>query len=242
MARHILDGLQQAPVVFHSTRAVRAAIERHGLVDPSRLVYAPYGFASEFRPDPTPDREAEAVHRRLAGEPYVLHVGSCIPRKRIDVLLGTFAQLRKRLPELHLVKVGGEWTREQRAILQRNALAGAVIHLSGIPRSTLACLVRHASLVLMPSAMEGFGLPVLEALACGAPVLASDLAVFREVGGDAVSYAPVGDVDAWTEHAVALLRNPEQAGLAWRRVAQAEGYSWRRHARIIADAYLERAR
>jgi glycosyltransferase involved in cell wall biosynthesis len=229
MARHTLAGLQRAAVVFHSTRTGRAAIERHGLVDPARLVHAPYGFAPEFRPAPRTEDGAE---------PYVLHVGSCIPRKRIDVLLDVFARLRERLPRLRLVKVGGAWTGEHRAVLARRALADGVIHVAGIERRELAPLYRHASLVMMPSDAEGFGLPVLEALACGAIVLASDLPVLREVGGDAACYVPVGDVEAWTAAALTLLREPHTAPPAAQRVQRAERFSWRQHARTIADAYL----
>jgi glycosyltransferase involved in cell wall biosynthesis len=242
MVRRILDGLRRAAAVFHSTATVRDAIVQHRLVDPCRLVHAPLGYAPEFRVENVLDARADAIHRRIGGAPYVLHVGSCIPRKRVDLLLILFGRLRARIAELRLVKVGGEWTGEQRAFLAQHVPPDTVIHDTGISRATLANLYRHARLVLMPSAAEGFGLPVLEALACGAVVLASDLPVFREVGGDAVNYAPVGDADAWTDAALTLLRDPSRTGIAWRRVAQAEGFSWRRHAEIVADAYLELVR
>src|SRR5260370_23004701 len=61
----------------------------------------------------------------------------------------------------------------------------------------MAAAYRRASCVLLPSDSEGFGLPLLEAMACGTPVVASDLAVLREVGGGAACYSPVGDIDAW---------------------------------------------
>jgi glycosyltransferase involved in cell wall biosynthesis len=230
MARHILAGLQRAAIVFHSTHAVRAAIVQHGLVAPERLVHAPYGFAPEFRPDTFAADEPAA--------PYVLHVGSCIARKRIDVLLEIVAQLRERVPDLRLVKVGGEWTPAHRALLARPALAGAVVHVTGLERRELAALYRHATLVMMPSDAEGFGLPVLEALACGAPVLASDMPVFREVGGNVAHYVPIGDVEAWTAAALGLLRDPNTTRARQERVLWAERFSWRQHACTIADAYL----
>ena len=80
LARHTLAGLQKAAVVFHLTMDVRRQIERHGLLDPARLVHAAPGVAPEFTAEaegPTPCAES----------PYLLHVGSCIPRKRVDVLL-----------------------------------------------------------------------------------------------------------------------------------------------------------
>src|SRR5438445_12563733 len=94
MARRILGGLQKAVVVFYSTTAVRQQIEAHGLLDPCRLVPAPYGIAPEFRPAPlNSDATADPVDG-LDGLPFLLHVGSCIPRKRIDVVLEVFARVR----------------------------------------------------------------------------------------------------------------------------------------------------
>jgi glycosyltransferase involved in cell wall biosynthesis len=233
VARRVLSGLQKAVVVFFSTAVVRAEIVRHGLVDPECLVHAPLGCAPEFH-----RRALRDAANHASGRPYLLHVGSCMPRKRVDVLLEVFARLRQRLPELLLVKVGGEWTPAQQGLIERHGLAADIVHVRDIDRPTLACLYRRAGLVLMPSEAEGFGLPVLEALACGAPVLASDLPVFREVGGAAVGYAPVGQAEAWAEAALELLGDPERAGAWGPRVAQAEQYSWRRHAQIIADTYL----
>ncbi len=89
-------------------------------------------------------------------------------------------------------------------------MADAIATLPSSPRdpadrATLAAVYRRAALAFQPSDAEGFGLPVAEALACGTPVLASDIPVLREVGGAAASYAPVGDADAWSEAALALL-------------------------------------
>ncbi len=169
MVRRTLAGLRKAAVVFHSTQVVRREIEQRQLVDPARLVHAPYGYSEEYNPDPAPCPIAEALWQRLGGRPYLLHVGSCIPRKRIDVLLKTFARLRQRLPGLQLVKVGGDWSAEQQALVEQHGIGPDLVHLTGLERTTLAALYCRASLVLMPSAAEGFGLPVLEALACRGP-------------------------------------------------------------------------
>jgi glycosyltransferase involved in cell wall biosynthesis len=242
MARRILTQFQGAAVVFHSTLAVREQIERHRLIDPTRLVHAPLGFAEEFRPDPPSDFTAELIRKAIDDRPYLLHVGSCIPRKRIDVLIETFVRLRTKMPELRMVKIGGDWTTAQSDLISGLGAREFMVHAAGIERSTLANLYRSAALVLMPSDAEGFGLPVLEALACGSPVLASDLPVFREVGGEAIDYAPVGDVEAFTAAALAAIQNEHRESAIHRRVAQAERFSWQRHARIIGDAYLRLAR
>lgn len=237
MARHILRGLQKAAVVFHTTAAVRRQIERHGLLDVARLVQAPYGVSPEFTPELS---EEDTMIDRLAGlrgEPFVLHVGSCIPRKRVDVLLGVFAEVRAVRRNLKLVQVGGEWTAAQLERINQLGIGSAVVQLRRQNQRTIAALYRKAAAVLIPSEAEGFGLPVIEALACGSVTVASDIPVFREVGGDAIVYCPLADVAAWAETVKRLLNNPGLAPNLAQRLAQARRFSWEEHARIICDAY-----
>ncbi len=229
MAARVLRGFRAAAVVFHSTRAVREELERHALVDPGRLVHAPLGVAPEFRPGPGGPPPVEGR--------FVLHVGSMATRKRIDVLLDVFAALAQADGGLRLVQVGGPWSEEHRRLIGRHGVAERVVQVSGVSRSELARLYRAAALVLQPSEREGFGLPVLEALACGAQVLASDLPVFREVGGSALTYAPVGDVAAWVSAARDALERPERAPPRAARLARAAELSWSRHAETIVGAY-----
>lgn len=237
MARRILKGVQKAVIVFYSTQAVRQQMERHGLIDPARLVHAPYGTAPEFVPQPVEPDPAAALLEPLHGAPFLLHIGSCIPRKRIDVLLAVFAEARRALPALRLVQIGGEWTPAQGEQIMHQALDGWVSQHRGLSRLVLASLYRQAALVLQPSEAEGFGLPVIEALACGAPVLASDIPVLREVGGDAVVYCPVGDVASWGRMTAYLLAEPANAPARPDRLCQASRWSWTRHAQTIWSAY-----
>jgi glycosyltransferase involved in cell wall biosynthesis len=235
MARRILRGFEKAAIVFHSTAVLRRSIEEYGLVDPARLVLAPYGIAAEFGPEAAP----EPSHAVMPGDaPFVLHVGSCVPRKRTDVLLAVFAELRARQPSLRLVQVGGEWRAEQRRQIESLRLADAIVQVRGIERRVMAGLYRRAALVLQPSEREGFGLPVIEALACGAIVVASAIPPIEEIGAEAVVLCPVGDVSRWVETSLRLLSNPGAAPAREIRLARARRYSWREHARIVGDAYL----
>jgi glycosyltransferase involved in cell wall biosynthesis len=235
MARHILRGFEKSAIVFHSTAVLRRSIEEHGLVDPTRLVLAPYGIAAEFGPEATLEPSRAVVPWDA---PFLLHVGSCIPRKRIDVLLAVFAELRARESSLRLVQVGGGWSSEQRLEIARLGLGEAITQARGIERRAMAGLYRRAALVLQPSEREGFGLPVIEALACGAIVVASAIPTIEEVGDDAVVFCPVGDVPRWVETTLRLLSNPAAAPSRDVRLARARRYSWREHARIVGDAYL----
>ncbi len=237
MARYVADGMAKASVVFHSTMAVRAEIVRDGLCDPARLVHAPYGIAPEFVPQ-------SKISDRMPFVPvppqtrFLLHVSSCIPRKRVDVLLDLFAELRRADPELRLVQIGGEWSAQQRAQIEWHRMGGAIQQHRGLSRAQIADLYQRAQLVLLPSEAEGFGLPVLEALACGTTVVASDLPVLREVGGEATIYLPAGDVASWAAAVARLLQAPASAPNAAARAAQAAKFSWTAHAKIIGEAYL----
>lgn len=224
MARRILAGLRTARVVFYLTEGVREQIDRFGVVDPAKLVRAPVGVAEEFC-----YRERGAARDGR----YLLHVGSCIPRKRIDVLLPVFAGVRER--GLKLIQVGGEWSAEQREMIARLGIGGDVEQVRGLTRAAVADLYRGAAVVLQTSEAEGFGLPVVEGLACGAAVVTSDIPVLREVGGDAVVYAPVGNVGRWAE----VVRDVMNGGAPALdvRLARAARFTWAEHARVIAETY-----
>ncbi len=242
MSRRILRGLQSCAIIFYSTAEVRKQIEHYGLLDPSRLVHAPYGIAREFSLEPEPTRpDDQRVLEQISEAPFVLHVGSCIPRKRIDILLEVFAAVHGKHPDLRLVKVGGDWTESQQQQITRLDIGKSLIHFKGLERTTVAALYRRASLVLLPSEAEGFGLPVIEALACGAIIAVSDIPVLREVGGLAAVYCPLGNISAWIKIVERLLASPTSAPERNLRLAHASQYSWSAHAQTIADAYLRLA-
>jgi glycosyltransferase involved in cell wall biosynthesis len=241
MTRRVLAGFRRAAVVFHNTRAVGDELRLHGLVPGERIVHAPLGPAPEFTPEPADPDPAGPLLAGWGDAPFLLHVGSGIPRKRINVLLDVFAAVSAAHPGLRLVQVGGDWTPGQRAQIDRLGIGPALMQLRGLSRRQLAALYRRAALVLQPSEAEGFGLPVVEALACGATVVASDIEPLREVGGSAAVYRPVGDVTAWAETVDRLLRDPAAAPPRAGRLAQAARFSWEAHARTVADAYLRLA-
>ncbi len=238
MARATLSGLERAAVVFHGTQAVRAELLAHGVVAPERLVWAPPGVSSEYQPEPSPDDRSDSVLAPLGGRPFLLHVGSSIPRKRLDVLFDVFAALRPRHPELRLVQQGGVLTPAQQEQVARRGLSEVLLQPPKLERATLAGLYRRALAVLVPSEAEGFGLPVIEALACGTPVVASDLPVLREVGGEACTWCPMGHVEAWVEALDALLSGRQPPPSREARLAQARRFTWQAHARTVLDAYL----
>jgi glycosyltransferase involved in cell wall biosynthesis len=248
MAGRTLSGLRRAAAVACVSEATRRAVRAHGLVPEERLHVIPGGIAPEFSVELSPTADAEAA--RLLGpadpahRPELLHVGSTIPRKRLDVLLEVFAAVRRADPSARLVRVGGPLTPEQRRQAEALGVAGAIVAPPFLDRAVLAAVYRRAALVLQPSEAEGFGLPVAEALACGAAVLASDLEVLREVGGAAATYRPVGDVAAWAAAALGLLAEARAGGAApeARRasgIARAGQFTWSAHVARLVALYRE---
>jgi glycosyltransferase involved in cell wall biosynthesis len=246
LARRTLAGLRAAAAVVCDSHATRDALLAHGLLPASRLRVVYPGTHPECTIDPDPAADAEAARllgpAHPGGPPDVLHVGSTIPRKRIDVLLSTFAAIRRAHPGARLIRAGGALTPDQERQAGDFGVLDAVVTLPFCSRATLAAVYRRASLVLMPSEAEGFGLPVAEALACGAPLLASDLTVLREVGGDAPVYRPVADLPAWSEAALSLLAERQDAAWHGRRdrgIARARRFDWTHHAAQLAELYRE---
>lgn len=242
MQKRVLQGFQKAAVVFYTTTEVRKQIERYNLLDPLRLVQAPLGIAPEYSPHAQNIGPSDRlILAQTDNQPFILSVSSSKNRKRLDVLLDVFAAVRAKNPELKLVRVGSDWTSAHQEQIERLKIADGIIHLQGLERTALAELYRRALLVLVTSETEGFGLPVIEALACGSIVVASDLPVLREVGETAGVYCPVGDIPKWAETVEQLLTSPTSAPERTIRLAQAAKYSWSFHTQTITQAYARLA-
>jgi glycosyltransferase involved in cell wall biosynthesis len=174
----------------------------------------------------------------------LLHVGSTIPRKRIDVLLEAFAGARKTIPGLRLVRVGGPLTPEQACLATRLGVADHIVQMPPLDREQLAEQYRHATLVLLPSDREGFGLPLVEAMACGTPVVASRIPALTEIGGDAAVLCTPGDIPAWVETVTRLLEEKARDERAWQArrdagVRQAARFDWKTYAGQMTNLYCQ---
>jgi glycosyltransferase involved in cell wall biosynthesis len=254
LARRTLKGLQKAAAVACDSEATKAAILRHDLLPEERLRVVYLSVHPECSPDSNPDADARADAllgpRPLDNAPELLHVGSNIPRKRIDVLLKTFAGVKRSIPGSKLIKVGGKFTPEQQELAESLGIVGDITTIpyfsptSSEDRATLAAVYRRASLALQPSDAEGFGLPVAEAMACGTVVLASDLPVLREVGGEAAIYRPVGAFEEWAEAAVGFLKEQRDQSQDYnnRRAAsidRATRFTWNAHVELLREMYRD---
>jgi len=237
MTRRILDGFRKTAHVACDSIATYDEIRKFDLLPPKRLSVVPLGVhpACSPLPDEAADREAERLLGGFQG-PALMHVGSTLPRKRIDLVLRTFAAAHASCPELRLIRAGGPMTKAQSELARDLNLDGLIFELPFIERPVLAAIYRKAALVLQPSDAEGFGLPVAEAMACGTPVVASDLAVLREVGGNAAIYCAPGDFQAWANQVIHVLRSPLEA-LKNNSLRQAADFSWVEYTNRMLDVY-----
>ena len=245
LANRALRGLQAAAMVACDSDATRGALLDHRLVAMDRARTIPNGVAPIFsaRAEAQPDAEVRRILGSVSVDaPELLHVGSTIPRKRIDLLLRAFAGIRKTCPRARLLRAGGPFTAQQAALARELKVDGETIVLPFLEPAILAAVYRRATLVLVTSEQEGFGLPLIEAMACGTPVIASDLPVLREVGGDALEFVRIEDVPAWVSMALRLIDERANDSDRWnaRRAAglrQAAKFSWSEYALGYIKAY-----
>jgi glycosyltransferase involved in cell wall biosynthesis len=243
LARRILAGLRAAGHVACDSEATRSALMNLARFPIDRLSVIPNGTDTGGYPERDSAADFEAA--RMLGPRRgieLLHVGSTIPRKRIDVLLEVFAAVRRERVEVRLTRVGGPFTAEQRVRARELGVGDAIHVLPFVDRATLAAVYRRSALALLPSDREGFGLPVVEALACATPMVASDIPVLREIGSNAVTYCPVASVDEWSRSVLELLNERERHPSAWQArqtagLLRAAEFSWSRYTGAVVERY-----
>jgi glycosyltransferase involved in cell wall biosynthesis len=223
----------EADLLLTPSEAVRSELLDLG-VSPSRVRAIHHG------PGQTTDGVPTALPAKTP-QRYALHVGTLEPRKNVGTLLAAWRLLRRRIadpPALVLCGGFGWKSAEIRREIAGAAADGWLVHLGYVSPEELAALYQGALLVALPSLYEGFGLPVVEALRAGAPLVLSDIPVFHEVAGDAALYAPPDRPEAWAEKIAALLTDQEpREDLRQRGAERARLFDWRRAAEETARAF-----
>ena len=220
----LIVGLRIATMTITPTRAVRAQVIEHFKAAPSRVVAVPHGASETFRPVRTENRA-----------PYFLYAGTLEPRKNLGPLIEAWRAVR-RVYSIDLILAG-----RARADFAHPAPEPGLQLIGEVSDVDLARLYSGAMAVVYPSHYEGFGLPVLEAMQCGACVLISQDAALREVGGDAALV--LDGPSAWVEAMRCAAGSPEW--LEQRRDAsraRAREFSWARTARLTHEVYEEAMR
>lgn len=220
----------RADLIIADSAFTATEIHQYLNVPLSRIRGVP--LAANDLPVPSPARDADALRRLGVRAPYVLAINANDRRKNLDVLYRAMTHVIDRLPSARLVMVGKERTAARSA-------APAWRHSAGfVSEDDLASLYRSAHAVVVPSLYEGFGLPVLEAMRLGAPVICARTSSLPEVGGDAARY-----VTATDEHelaaAIVQLFTDDALRDSQRRAGrdQASHFSWDETARLTLAAF-----
>lgn len=228
--RLAVSGLtRRATVVAALSEATRSDLLALVGIPAERVAVVYPGVPAGFRPvDPT-----ETLARHGLERPYVLCVSSDHPRKNLAGMLEAFERVAPQVPHDLVLAGPAVWASEQvGARIAASPVAGRIRRLGLVPEADLIGLYSGADLFVMPSLYEGFGFPVLEALACGCPTITSDVSSLPEVAGDAALLTPPGDISALAAAMGRVLgdpalrhelrrRGPPQAGrFAWRTAAE----------------------
>lgn len=178
----------------------------------------------------------------VTGQPFVLYPAITYPHKNHATLVASFASLLDEHPGARLVLTGGSGSHEAvvGAAIQAYGISDAVIRAGRIPESDLDLLYRAATLMAFPSLYEGFGVPVLEAMSRGCPVVASDVGALPEVLGAAGVLIDPLDVSGWTAALDSLLSDPTQrSGMARKGFERIADFTWPSSAQALHSVYRE---
>lgn len=213
-------------------------------VDPTRVRLVPCGVDD---PGPGPDllvQDAVLERHGLLGRQFVLYPAITYAHKNHETLIAAFSRLSLDHPDARLVLTGREGAHEPvvRASIHAYGLSDRVERTGRIPEAELDMLFRRATVMAFPSRYEGFGLPVLEAMARGCPVVASDVGGLPSVAGDAAVLVDPLDATAWAAALGDLLDQPERRTVLSRRgTDRARHFRWVDSASALASVYRETA-
>jgi glycosyltransferase involved in cell wall biosynthesis len=215
-------------------------------VSEEKITVIPNALSQEFVVDGQRQADwTELQTKYLLPEKYILYVGTLQPRKNIPYLLQAFALVEKRLPKTQLVLVGNReghhYDQSIDDVIRAEGLAEKVVFPGYVEASDLPHLYQHASVFVFLSRYEGFGIPLLEAIVSGVPVLASDIPPHREVGGEKVTYAPLDNLVETSEILYTLCVQGGTRDTSERyAVDQRESSSWSASASLLAHLYQKR--
>ena len=236
----IRTSARRAQALIAVSESTRQDAIRLLALPPDRITATPLGVEEDFRPcRDVRLRRAVQEKYNLPAE-FILYVGLIEPRKNLPLLIRAYKSLLESGRDIPLV-LGGRFGWDSNRLIEEVRAFGMqerVLFTGYIPREDLPIVYNLASLFVYPTRYEGFGLPVLEALACGTPTITSAVASLPEIAGDAVAWTPPGDEQALAQTMAALL-----ADSGWRQQLAAKGpeqaaqFTWKRTAQLTLQVY-----
>ena len=229
----------EADAILAYSESTKRDIVRLLDVDPKKIVAAPIAADPDLRPMPREAAQARLETQYGIKPPFLLFVGTLEPRKNVAGIIRAFSSIAGDIPHT-LVLVGPEGWNAAAIIetIDRCRLEKRVVRPGFAPREDLPAFYSAADAFVFPTRYEGFGLPLLEAMTCGCPVITSDNSSVREVAGDAALYAPCDDIEAIASGIRRVIEDATlRESLVARGYAQISRFSWERCAQTTLEVY-----
>jgi glycosyltransferase involved in cell wall biosynthesis len=241
MDKYFEPGLRRTSLILTDSTFVKCELMELFGVNPDRIKPVALGVEPLFRPKNSAETRPTLHHLGLQHGEYLLAVGTLEPRKNLQVALRAFMQLpshvRQNYP-LVLVGMKGWHTSELELQIAPLVRAGEVRQLGYLPREDLATLIAGSTCLIYPSIYEGFGLPPLEAMACGIPVITSNVSSIPEVVGDTGVLLDPQDVDGFKQAIEMMISAPDvRAALGRKALARSAMFTWESCVSQTVDAY-----
>ena len=232
--------LSRARRVIAVSEATRSTIEKYTDVPAQNISVVPQGVSSVFRPL---DRPRADIRHRLglpAQAPVILQVATRARYKNTPAVLHALAQLRRTHADVILIRVGASLFDDEARLASRLGVEGAIRQISRVTDDALVEWYNAADVLVFPSWWEGFGWPPLEAMACGTPVVTSNVSSLPEVCGDAALLVDPHDSDAIAGAIVrAVTDEPLRADMIAKGLARARDFSWKQSVGQIHQIYMD---
>jgi glycosyltransferase involved in cell wall biosynthesis len=229
--------------IFTVSEQSKSDILKFFNVPPEKIVVTPNAIDNRFSAPPSDEQVTQTRERYQLSHSYLLYVGNIKPHQNLERLIEAFHLVRLQgRSELELLIIGDEISKMQslRRAVHKYDIHRYVRFLGYVPDRTLAVLYRLASVFVFPSLYEGFGLPPLEAMASGTPVVTSNVSSLPEVVGDAAVLVDPYSAEAIAEGIITVLRSTHlRSDLRERGFKRVKEYSWARSVQRVRDVYGE---
>jgi glycosyltransferase involved in cell wall biosynthesis len=237
------ESVRRAQQIIVISAQTREELHTYWSIEPERVHLIHNALRPSFQRDGSSAQAIQAMQKRYGGR-YLLHVGRIMPRKNVETLVQAFDLLAGRFPDLHLVLTGGTGHGSVAVLQQIEASPYQErIHQAGwVPEQDMGALYAAAEILVFPSKHEGFGLPTIEAMACGTPVVASFEAASDEIAGDAVMRTDCSSPEPLADTLVKVLTDKElRAHLIRMGLVQATSFNSESCARATLQVYYQAA-
>lgn len=236
--KYAVKGLRQADhivtVSAHTAKDVTELLE----IDPVNLTPVPNGVDPDFRPlSASAIASARARYGIVEDQFCLLHVGSNHPRKNVLSVLRALRQLRSQGMKICLIKAGAAFSQAQADFIEKNKLSTDIIHVSQPNKTSLIELYNMADVLLSPSLYEGFGITVLEAMACDTPVITSNVTSLPEVVGSAGMMVDPHSVEEIVQAVLQLTEEGHRQQLISKGRERVKAFTWESTAEQVAQIY-----